>query len=165
MMKRLLLAASVLALTSGGAFAQNDQSPAQSPTMPPAATPGGGGSSSGAGTMGQAPKTRTMHHAATHASPTRVKQAQQALKQEGLYKGKVDGKYGPNTKAAVAAFQKQNGLKQSAQLDRATMNKLEQGGGSSGGGMPSGGGGMPSGGGGGAPSGGGMPSGGGSQYH
>lgn len=158
-MKRLLLAVSVLALTSGGVFAQNStMPPAQSPAMPPSAAPSGG-ASSGAGTMGQAPKAKTMGHsysrtaAKGHGSAT-VRRAQTALKQEGLYRGKVDGKFGPQTKSAVAQFQKQNGLKQTAQLDRATLGKLRRAGGSSGGAMPSGGssgGGMPSGGGGSMP--------------
>lgn len=146
-MKRVLLAVSVLALTSGGAFAQNTySSPAQSPAMPPSGTSG-----PSAGAM------HSVHHATAHVSAVRVKQAQTALQQEGLYKGKIDGKFGPQTKAALTQFQKANGLKQSAQLDRTTMMKLQQGG--EGGGMPAGGpqggGGMPSGGGG-MPSGGGM---------
>jgi len=161
MTKHLLLAASVLALTSGGVFAQNGyQSPGQSPAMPPPASsmpgPGASGPSSGTGTMGQAPKAGAMGHSFTHAaamhrSATQIKQAQAALKQEGLYKGKVDGKLGPRTKSALAQFQKQNGLKQTAQLDAPTVGKLKEGGATSGGGMPSGGGGtMPSGGGGGS---------------
>ncbi|MGH6995471.1 MAG: peptidoglycan-binding domain-containing protein, partial [Stellaceae bacterium] len=40
--------------------------------------------------------------------------------------------------AAVKEFQKENGLKQTAHLDSATMKKLSQAGGA-GGGMPSGG--------------------------
>jgi Putative peptidoglycan binding domain len=159
MTKHLLLAASVLALTAGGVFAQNGyQSPGQSPAMPPPASsmPGASGPSSGAGTMGQVPKSHTVSHsythaAATHRSATQIKQAQTALKQEGLYKGKVDGKLGPQTKSALAQFQKQNGLKQTAQLDAPTIGKLKGGGATSGGGMPSGGGdNMPSGGGGGS---------------
>lgn len=142
-MKSLLIAVSVLALTSGAAFAQGAQSPAQSPAMPP---PSAGSSGQPYGTGG----TGTMHHTtARHVSSVRVKLAQQALKEEGLYKGKIDGQFGPKTRSAVAQFQKQNGLKQTAQLDRRTMMKLKEGGasggGTSGGSMPSGGG-MPSGG-------------------
>ncbi len=142
MMKRLLLVVSVLALTSGGAFAQNSysSSPAPSPAMPPSGTSG-----PSAGAMHPA------HQSTAHVSAVRVKQAQSALQQEGLYKGKIDGKFGPQTRHAVAQFQKANGLKQTAQLDRATMMKLQQGGGAPGGGMPTGepqGSGMPAGGGG-----------------
>lgn len=136
MMKRLLLAASVLALTAGGAFAQgtSPSSPAPAPAAPPMAAPA---PATSGGSMGQAPKASTMH-AATHAtSSAKVKEAQQALQEAGLYKGKVDGKFGPQTKAAVKEFQKENGLKQTAHLDSATMKKLSQAGGA-GGGMPSG---------------------------
>ena len=135
MIKRLLLAASVLALTAGGAFAQGTSpSPAPSPAAPPpAAAP------APAAPMGQAPKASSTSHAAMHAtSATKVKEAQQALQQAGLYKGKVDGKFGPQTKAAVKEFQKENGLKQTAHLDSATMKKLTQAG-AAGGGMPAGG--------------------------
>ena len=137
MMKRLLLAASVLALTAGGAFAQgtSPSSPAPAPAAPPMAAPA---PATSGGSMGQAPKANTTH-AATHAtSSAKVKEAQQALQEAGLYKGKVDGKFGPQTKAAVKEFQKENGLKQTAHLDSATMKKLSQAGGA-GGGMPSGG--------------------------
>ncbi|MDE2227780.1 MAG: peptidoglycan-binding protein [Alphaproteobacteria bacterium] len=140
MMKHVLLAVSVLALTSGGVFAQGyGQSPGgPSPTMPPPASsgmpgPGPGAPSSGAGTMGQAPHAATMGHStrgtASAQPAAAVKQAQATLKQQGLYQGKVDGKLGPQTKAAIAAFQKQNGLKQTAHLDRATMSELKKGGG------------------------------------
>lgn len=137
MMKRLLLAASVLALTAGGAFAQgtSPSSPAPAPAAPPMAAPA---PATSGGSMGQAPKASTTH-AATHAtSSAKVKEAQQALQEAGLYKGKVDGKFGPQTKAAVKEFQKENGLKQTAHLDSATMKKLSQAGGA-GGGMPAGG--------------------------
>lgn len=129
MIKRLLLAASVLALTAGGAFAQGTSpSPAPSPAAPPpAAAP------APAAPMGQAPKASSTSHAAMHAtSATKVKEAQQALQQAGLYKGKVDGKFGPQTKAAVKEFQKENGLKQTAHLDSATMKKLSEAGGAGG---------------------------------
>ena len=68
--------------------------------------------------------------------------AQQALRQQGLYKGPVDGKFGPETRSAVTRFQKQNGLQQTAQLDPQTMGELQ--GGSGGGGSASSGAKMPS---------------------
>ncbi len=138
MIRRLLLAASILALTAGGAFAQGTSpsspapTPAPAPAAPPAAAP------APAAPMGQAPKASTTH-AATHATASaKVKKAQEALQEAGLYKGKIDGKFGPQTKAAVKEFQKENGLKQTARLDSATMKKLSQAGGA-GGGMPAGG--------------------------
>jgi peptidoglycan hydrolase-like protein with peptidoglycan-binding domain len=59
------------------------------------------------------------------ASPDEVTDAQRALRQQGLYKGPVDGKIGPETRTAISRFQKQNGLKQTAQLDEPTMNNLQ----------------------------------------
>ena len=56
-----------------------------------------------------------------------VRQAQEALQDQGLYKGQVDGKMGPETKHAIAQFQKQKGLKQTAQLDQPTLNDLQNG--------------------------------------
>lgn len=146
MMKRLLLAVSVLALTAGGAFAQGSYSsspapaaPAQAPAAPPATMPAAPPMAAPApvapgGSMGQAPKVSTTHA----TSSGKVKHAQQALQEAGLYKGKVDGKFGPQTKAAVKEFQKENGLKPTAHLDSATIKKLSQAGGA-GGGMPYGG--------------------------
>jgi peptidoglycan hydrolase-like protein with peptidoglycan-binding domain len=136
MMKRWLLAVSIVALTAGGAYAQSGTTaPAPSPAAPPAAMPAPAATSAPAAQM---PKSGAMTHAATHAAvhpSAKVKQAQEALQAAGLYKGKIDGQFGPQTKAAVKAFQKENGLKQTARLDSATMKKLTQGAAASGGTM------------------------------
>lgn len=63
-----------------------------------------------------------------NVSQDEVKQAQTELKQHGLYKGQVDGVLGPQTRNAIAQYQKQNGLRETAQLDQATMQHLMQGG-------------------------------------
>ena len=179
MVNRLLLAVSIVALTAGGAFAQNSyQSPgsssAPSSSMPSQGSGGmpdtgtmkhpsgatgqpsagehssqsgssssdqsGSGSmdqgSMGQGSMGQAGSGMSESHSAMTGKSGNVKEAQQTLKDQGLYKGKVDGKIGPQTKSALAQFQKQNGLKQTAQLDHPTMKALMQSNsGSSGGNM------------------------------
>lgn len=67
--------------------------------------------------------------AAGGASSDDIRQAQEALQDQGLYKGQVDGKWGPQTKRAVAQFQKKNGLKQTAQLDQPTLSDLQSNGG------------------------------------
>lgn len=78
--------------------------------------------------------------AAGGASEDDVRQAQEALQDQGLYKGQIDGKWGPQTKQAVSQFQKKNGLKQTAQLDQQTLNDLQNNSsGSSSGGSMSGG--------------------------
>jgi len=49
---------------------------------------------------------------------------QQALKNAGLYNGKVDGNIGPKTKKAVEAFQTQNGLKADGKVGHKTWKAL-----------------------------------------
>jgi len=49
---------------------------------------------------------------------------QQALKNAGLYDGKVDGTIGPKTKKAIEAFQSQNGLKADGKVGRKTWKAL-----------------------------------------
>jgi peptidoglycan hydrolase-like protein with peptidoglycan-binding domain len=128
MMKRFLLTTSILALTAGGALAQG---------MTPGGTAPGGMTPPAPSTNAPAPSVPSpeasgaMKGAASAAasvqSPRTVKEAQTALKEHGLYQGHVDGKIGPATKAAIAKFQKQKGLRQTAKLDSRTMNELLSG--------------------------------------
>jgi peptidoglycan hydrolase-like protein with peptidoglycan-binding domain len=60
----------------------------------------------------------------SQASRSEIQQAQQQLKSQGLYRGTVDGVMGPETQTAVMAFQRQNGLPQTAQLDQQTLDRL-----------------------------------------
>ena len=55
-----------------------------------------------------------------------VKSAQVALNKEGANLS-VDGKAGPNTHAAIAAYQKAHGLKVTGHLDKATRAALKTG--------------------------------------
>lgn len=52
------------------------------------------------------------------------KQIQQALKNAGVYKGKVDGTVGPKTKKAIEEFQSQNGLKADGKVGPKTWKAL-----------------------------------------
>ncbi len=144
-----IMAASILALTAGGAFAQGyAPSPGMQPpaaTQPPpmhtpmmhtpsapTVTPRAPapptetnsfngramGTSSGSAAMNNSTMPRAYH------SNSEVVAAQSVLKRQGLYHGRVDGKIGPKTKAAIAKFQKENGLHQTARLDRRTMHEL-----------------------------------------
>lgn len=77
------------------------------------------------GAMGTSPSASHATEAPGAAmSASQVKEAQNALKAQGLYKGQVDGIMGPRTKAAITAFQKKEGLRQSASLDQETYNRL-----------------------------------------
>ena len=57
-------------------------------------------------------------------SRQQIKTAQQQLKSDNLYKGKVDGKFGPSTRLALQRFEQQNGLPRTAKLNRQTLNRL-----------------------------------------
>jgi peptidoglycan hydrolase-like protein with peptidoglycan-binding domain len=60
------------------------------------------------------------------ADPAFVKKVQQALKDKGVYSGKIDGKMGPSTRDAIRAFQKANNLNVTADkaLDDETIRAL-----------------------------------------
>lgn len=53
-----------------------------------------------------------------------VRQAQQALKNQGQDPGPIDGIMGPQTRQALRGFQKANGLEQTGTLDAETKQKL-----------------------------------------
>ena len=57
-------------------------------------------------------------------SPDTIKEAQQTLKKDRLYRGPIDGIAGPRTRAALAAFQKQKNLRQTGEFDTATLSQL-----------------------------------------
>ena len=65
-----------------------------------------------------------MKSSATHVSRAEVKDIQQKLQAESLYQGKVDGMLGPQTRRALADYQKQNGLRVTANIDRQTRDSL-----------------------------------------
>ncbi|MGH7112793.1 MAG: peptidoglycan-binding domain-containing protein, partial [Stellaceae bacterium] len=117
-MRKLFLAtASVLALglaTSGVSFAAQPGNSARAPaTSTPSATmPSTTGQY---GTTGQSETTSPSEQgmqatAPEHLSQAQLKQVQQKLKDQGLYKGEIDGQMGPNTKQAVEQFQQKNDL-------------------------------------------------------
>lgn len=56
----------------------------------------------------------------------RKKQIQIALQKAGFYKGKIDGKIGPQTKQAIREFQKSKGLKPDGVVGQKTRKELEK---------------------------------------
>jgi len=72
--------------------------------------------------------TDTARSADRMAGPTNadVKDAQTALKDIGLYDGKVDGIYGTKTIRAVSTFQAKNDLPRTGTLTERTRTKLQQ---------------------------------------
>ena len=127
-MRRLILtSASVLALAIGGAgvsFAADGHSTPNLGADTPAATgtteyvPNAGANMPSASGMPQ------QEQAAVNASKNEVRQAQEQLRDQGLYRGRIDGVLGPETKQALQHFQQKNGLPATATLDQQTMDKL-----------------------------------------
>jgi peptidoglycan hydrolase-like protein with peptidoglycan-binding domain len=77
--------------------------------------------------VGNTPLTpETSHHwiNAANLSKDDVRWAQVELHYIGLYSGSLDGVVGPETKQALAEFQKTNGLKRTATLDQQTADAL-----------------------------------------
>jgi peptidoglycan hydrolase-like protein with peptidoglycan-binding domain len=53
-----------------------------------------------------------------------IEQLQKALKQQGHDPGPIDGEFGPQTSAALRAYQQAQGLNATGQIDDATLVKL-----------------------------------------
>lgn len=129
-MKKLILAtASVLALgmaASGASFAHQPANSAQLPQGSQSSM-NQPSQSSNAMTQGNGP-TASMQGAHSNRpvrlSRDQVKKLQQALKSAGLYKGRIDGKNGPQTRHAIAQFQKQNGMRATGHVTRQTLAAL-----------------------------------------
>lgn len=65
-----------------------------------------------------------MHSRGTDFSRADIRDIQQKLQADNLYQGKIDGRLGRQTRQAIAAYQKQNGLRVTANLDRQTRDSL-----------------------------------------
>jgi hypothetical protein len=76
----------------------------------------------GAGMQGQ-----NFAQARQNLSPDQVKAAQEQLRSAGLYNGPTDGMMDPDTRAALARFQQQNGLRSTQTLDQQTLARLNAG--------------------------------------
>ncbi len=55
-----------------------------------------------------------------------IQDVQKALKNAGLYEGKIDGISGPVTREAIKSFQSQNGLKSDGKVGPMTWQKLKE---------------------------------------
>ena len=60
-----------------------------------------------------------------HVSGVTGRELQKALKGAGVYEGKIDGKIGSRTKAAVVEFQKAHSLKSDGVVGQKTWNELK----------------------------------------
>lgn len=58
------------------------------------------------------------------ANKEQVTQAQEMLKGKGIFSGEATGKYSPELRTAIRSYQKDNGLRSSGSLNRATLEKM-----------------------------------------
>lgn len=76
------------------------------------------------GTDSKTTSPTTEKRAAFRATKDQIIEVQNKLKQANLYTGEATGKMDDATKTAIKGFQKDNGLKASGSLNRATLEKM-----------------------------------------
>ena len=64
---------------------------------------------------------------APELTPDMTQQVQQKLQQDGLYRGPIDGVWGPGTEAAMRTYQQQHNLNATGKLDANTLASLNIG--------------------------------------
>ena len=70
-------------------------------------------------------RERVVHSSSESYSGSIVGQVQRKLKKLGYYESKVDGEIGPGTRAAIRAYQEENKLEVTGQIDKALLGSLE----------------------------------------
>jgi peptidoglycan hydrolase-like protein with peptidoglycan-binding domain len=58
-------------------------------------------------------------------SPGMIKRIQTALRQQGLYKGRIDGQWGPQTQSAIGGYQQAHNLTNNGEIDSPTRASLQ----------------------------------------
>jgi peptidoglycan hydrolase-like protein with peptidoglycan-binding domain len=58
-------------------------------------------------------------------SPGLIKRVQTSLKAQGIYKGRIDGVWGPQTQSAIHGYQQSHNLTDSRELDSQTLASLK----------------------------------------
>ncbi len=115
----LVLAAGV----AGAAAAQSMGSTATNAQQP--ASPGWNPSHQTQPNAAQPGSSQAMTSPSAAAAPSdSVRTAQAQLHALGLYNSAVDGRMDPDTRAAIARFQQQNGLRRTENLDQPTLARL-----------------------------------------
>ena len=114
-----------VSLAAAAQAAPGTSSPPDMPSTPPSATMQS--TAPGTNPLAAAPRQMGEATAGHHLARSDIKQAQQELQSQGLYRGRIDGIVGHQTRAAVAAFQQHNGLHRTARLDQDTLSRLTSG--------------------------------------
>ena len=74
-----------------------------------------------------APNYNSTSQMAPELTPDMIRNVQQALQQDGTYRGRVDGVWGPGTQAAVRTYQQQHNMNATGQLDQDTLAAMNLG--------------------------------------
>jgi His-Xaa-Ser repeat protein HxsA len=122
MTKTSVLAATALVALLAGAPAFG-QTTAPSPSAPPPSS----APATTAQPSSSAPPSASSQASApqpSSSSGSTIQSAQQALQQNGFYKGTVDGKMGPHTRQAIRSFQQSKGLHATGHLNQKTLTAL-----------------------------------------
>lgn len=140
-MKKLALAMLATAAISMPAMAQNAKEPMAPPSQPQnqqqAQQPGAQKATPQQATPQQAAQKQAAQKQAAQKQPAEeqsispwklsrneIRKLQTALKKDGFKVGKIDGRWGPETRAAVRSFQESKGIKANGQLDEQTISDL-----------------------------------------
>src|SRR5258708_36176205 len=128
-LQRTAIAAAIALSIAVTAFPAANTTSSQYPTSTPPSTTTSSDSSAAASTPSQSPSVSSDTSSTTSASlgandQALVRDAQQALKDKGFNAGKIDGKMGPKTQAALKNFQQSKGLTTTASLDSQTLSAL-----------------------------------------
>ena len=83
-----------------------------------------GTSSAAATSTASASSTSTKKSAVFRPTKDQISQVQKILKDKKLYNGEATGKYDDATRTGIKGFQKDNGLKETGTLNRATLEKF-----------------------------------------
>src|SRR5271166_3557457 len=98
---------------------QNAYNPPANQTEMNKTQPGSQGQTAGESQMNTQSQTGQMQ-----LSSSEVKSIQEKLQSEGFHSGPADGKFGPETKAALEQCQKKNGLSATGEPDQKTLTAL-----------------------------------------
>ena len=106
-MKKIILIASVIFLFAVSAIAQTNPTTEVKPSPSPSASP-----------------QTTTRKPTFRATKDQIMQVQKMMKDKGVYAGEADGRMNDPFRTSVKNYQKDNGLRQSGSLNRATLEKM-----------------------------------------
>lgn len=124
-LQRLLIASAVCAAFGGTAYAQQQQDPQQTdPAQQQQDQQAEPAQQQQQESTQQQDSMQQGGNQQVQMDEQTVRQVQQKLKDAGYDVGKVDGKWGPRSNAALQKFQEAQGIQSTGQLDQQTLSAL-----------------------------------------